>query len=88
MPDSTMPSNVPAPPMESMPVETRMMSFKCNKSAPINGPATPAVKATGGADRGVLFGHQHQAHVAPMATAGDRKPGITMPTLFTGRATR
>ncbi len=46
--ESTIPSNVPAPPIESMPTGTRVMWRKWSRSAPTRGPSTPATNATGG----------------------------------------
>ena len=41
MPDRTMPSKVPAPPMLAMPTALCSISLRCSKSAPMTGPATP-----------------------------------------------
>jgi hypothetical protein len=42
IPDRTIPSKVPAPPIDSMPTGTRVMSFRCSRSAPTSGPRIPA----------------------------------------------
>lgn len=47
MPESRIPSNVPAPPMDRTPTETRVIAGSRSKSAPTSGPVTPAIKATG-----------------------------------------
>lgn len=47
MPDSTIPPNVPAPPMLAMPTIGLAISFRCKAWAPTRGPITAAAKATG-----------------------------------------
>ena len=42
-------AQLPAPPMLRVPTLIFEMSLRCRRSVPISGPATPAMKATGGA---------------------------------------
>src|SRR2546428_7428642 len=69
-----MPSKVPAPPMLTMPLSIRSMSRRCSRSAPTSGPATPATKATGVANRGAVV------RATAQAIAAGTSAGITMPT--------
>src|SRR5215471_6214906 len=80
IPESTMPSKVPAPPMLAMPVPIRRASAKCSRSAPTSGPATPATKATGDASLGASIRAaaadtiQSRAAVAECAGKDGRDP--------------
>jgi hypothetical protein len=82
-PEMTIPSNVPAPPIERMPVCNCSKRRRFSKSAPISGPATPATKATGA--RNSLGSLPSMSQAMPTAKSGGTNAGMAMPMPRMGR---